>query len=197
MNDKDYIDAELFKEWSKAIFENARAHGWHDKPLSKEHYMGLIMTEVAEAVEADRNGRRAQTSEFEKLIGKYPRAIESETGKSWFMVTYKDYVKGSVEEEFADIVIRLLDMAYGLRGDKMEWRGYYPWGDTYHEDKTFIEQAWYYVKEVLNWGTMNISDSVSYIFDWADHLNIDLKKHVEWKMKYNEYRPYKHGGKKY
>ena len=42
-----------------------------------------------------------------------------------------------------------------------------------------------------------ISGSVSYIFDWADHMKIDLWKHIELKMRYNEMRPYKHGGKKY
>ena len=26
---------------------------------------------------------------------------------------------------------------------------------------------------------------------------IDLWQHIEWKMKYNELRSYKHGGKKY
>ena len=31
----------------------------------------------------------------------------------------------------------------------------------------------------------------------ADQLGIDLEWHIEHKMKYNELRPYKHGGKKY
>lgn len=29
------------------------------------------------------------------------------------------------------------------------------------------------------------------------HPDIDLDTHIKWKMKYNELRPYKHGGKKY
>ena len=44
---------------------------------------------------------------------------------------------------------------------------------------------------------MSISDCVSYMFDWAQHLGSDLGQHIEWKMKYNKLRPYKHGGKKY
>ena len=200
MNYKTYIEAELFKEWSKSIFENATKHGWHDKSISKQQYLGLIMTEVAEAVEADRNNRRANTemmAEIMKVQAESEYGLTPQWYDYWFMDYYREYVKGSIEEEFADVVIRILDMAYEIHGYKMRWRGYYPWGDVYHEDLTFIEQAWHYVKEVLNWGTMNISDSVSYIFDWADHLNIDLKQHIEWKMKYNEYRSYKHGGKKY
>lgn len=30
-----------------------------------------------------------------------------------------------------------------------------------------------------------------------DYFGIDLDTHIKWKMKYNELRPYKHGGKKY
>jgi hypothetical protein len=94
-------------------------------------------------------------------------------------------------------VIRVLDMAQEVHGDRMRWLGYYPCGQVYHEDKSFIENAWHFIRSVLNWGTMHISDSVSFMFDWAQDLGIDLWQHIEWKMKYNELRPYKHGGKKY
>lgn len=66
------------------------------------------------------------------------------------------------------------DMAQEVHGDRMRWLGYYPWGQVYHEDKSFIENAWYFIREVLNWGTMNISDSVSFMFDWAQDLGIDF-----------------------
>lgn len=195
MNYKDYIDVVKFKQLSKAVFENAVAHGWHEKPLSKAHHMGMIITEVAEAVEADRRGKRAMTNEFDALLNDRAKS------EQWYRLRFQDeygiYIKGSVEEEFADIVIRIFDMAQEIHGDRMVWKGYYPWSNTYHENEGFAENAWYFVKEVLNWGTMNISDSVSFIFDWADHLGIDLNKHIEWKMKYNELRDYKHGGKKY
>ena len=117
--------------------------------------------------------------------------------ESWFQVYYREYIKGSIEEEFADIVIRIFDMAQGIHGDKMVWKCYYPYGDRFMQDKSFVENAWHFTKETLNWGTMNITDSVFYIFDWADFLGIDLLTHIEWKMKYNELREYKHGGKKY
>jgi cobalamin biosynthesis Mg chelatase CobN len=35
----------------KEIWEIAASKGWHDKPISKEQYLGLIVTEAAEAVE--------------------------------------------------------------------------------------------------------------------------------------------------
>ena len=200
MKTENYLDPEKLNKWMKSIFENATAHGWHDKPISPEHYCGLIMTEMAEAVEADRNGRRAKT---EMMADVMKTQAEGEIGltqqwyETWFQTYYKEYIKGSIEEEFADVVIRVLDMAQEVHGDKMRWLGYYPYGQVYDERKSFIENAWYFIREVLNWGTMNISDCVSFMYDWAQDLGIDLDQHIEWKMKYNELRSYKHGGKKY
>ena len=201
MYKQNYLDPERLSKLQQKIWDIATAHGFHDKPMSTEHWSGLIMTEMAEAVEADRNNRRANTKGMAELIKLLQAASEEGLSDHWYKVWYseyyKSYIKGSIEEEFADIVIRVLDMAQEVHGDKMEWRGYYPYGQVYHEDKSFIENSWYFIREVLNWGTMNISDSVSFIFDWAHHLDIDLWQHIEWKMKYNELRPYKHGGKKY
>ena len=185
MKTENYLDPERLAKLQQRIWDVATAHGWHEQPISTEQYCGLIMTEMAEAVEADRNGKRF------KLTSAPPEDPQ------WFQGWYQEWVKGTIEEEFADVVIRVLDMAQEVHGDRMRWLGYYPWGQVYHEDKSFIENAWYFIREILNWGTMNISDSVSFMFDWAQDLGIDLWQHIEWKMKYNELRPYKHGGKKY
>ena len=191
MKASNYLDPERLAKLQQRIWEIATAHGWHEQPISTEQYCRLIMTEMAEAIEADRNGRRADMESFNERMSNLDGSDEC------FKEMYKRYVKGSIEEEFADVVIRVLDMAQEVHGDRMRWLGYYPWGQVYHEDKSFIENAWYFIREILNWGTMNISDSVSFMFDWAQDLGIDLWQHIEWKMKYNELRPYKHGGKKY
>ena len=185
MKTSNYLDPERLAKLQQRIWDVATAHGWHEQPIPTAQYCGLIMTEMAEAIEADRNGRRF------KLTSAPPEHPQ------WFQGWYQEWVKGTIEEEFADVVIRVLDMAQEVHGDRMRWLGYYPWGQVYHEDKSFIENAWYFIREILNWGTMNISDSVSFMFDWAQDLGIDLWQHIEWKMKYNELRPYKHGGKKY
>jgi NTP pyrophosphatase (non-canonical NTP hydrolase) len=192
MKTENYLDPERLAKLQQRIWDVATAHGWHEKPISTAQYCGLIMTEMAEAVEADRNGRRAEDADFKRAL-----TFEAANKDSYFKACYKDYIKGSIEEEFADVVIRVLDMAQEVHGDKMRWLGYYPYGQVYKENESFIENAWYFIREVLNWGTMNISDCVSFMFDWAQHLGIDLWQHIEWKMKYNELRPYKHGGKKY
>ena len=95
------------------------------------------------------------------------------------------------------LVIRLLDMAEEIHGDKITWLCNYPCGERYHPEKDFPSNAWILTHDVLNWGTLNIADAVAFMYDWAQHLGIDLDKHIEWKSKKNEFRPYKHGGKKY
>ena len=192
MKTSNYLDPERLAKLQQRIWEIATAHGWHEQPIPTAQYCGLIMTEMAEAIEADRNGRRSEDADFKRAL-----TFEAANKDSYFKACYKDYIKGSIEEEFADVVIRVLDMAQEVHGDKMRWLGYYPCGQVYHENDSFIENAWYFIREILNWGTMNISDSVSFMFDWAQDLGIDLWQHIEWKMKYNELRPYKHGGKKY
>ena len=191
MKTENFLEPERLAELQKRIWDVATAHGWHEKPISTAQYCGLIMTEMAEAVEADRNGRRADMESFNERMNTLDGSDDC------FKEMYKRYIKGTIEEEFADVVIRVLDMAQEVHGDKMRWLGCYPWGQIYHENDSFIENAWYFIREVLNWGMMNISDCVSFMFDWAQHLGIDLWQHIEWKMKYNKMRPYKHGGKKY
>ena len=185
---------------SNEAFRIALEHGWHDELLSEKHYLGLVMTEVAEAIEADRHGKRADTDTMAHIMKTQAEGGIGLTNgwyETWYGMYYNEYVKGSIEEEFADIVIRLLDMAICVHGDKMKWLGNYPCGSVYSEKNSFIENAWFFVHDVLNWGTMDISDCVSFMLDWAQDLGIDLWQHIEWKKKFNELRPYKHGGKKY
>jgi NTP pyrophosphatase (non-canonical NTP hydrolase) len=191
MDKQYYLDPERLSKVQHQIWNIATNHGWHEQPKSPEHWCGLIMTEMAEAVEADRNGRRADMESFNE------RMSNLDGGDECFKEMYKRYIKGSIEEEFADVVIRILDMTQEIHGERINWIGDYPCGEVFHEEKSFIENAWCFIRRVLNWSTMNISDSVSFMFDWAHHLDIDLWQHIEWKTKYNELRPYKHGGKKY
>ena len=177
------MDVEKLDRWAKEIHDNATAHGWHEEKHSPEHWLSLIMCEVAEAIEADRKGR------------KFIKCCCVPDDEQYFVGWYNEWVKGTVDEEFADIVIRLLDMAYELYGaDNLFWYGQH---SLFRDNKSFIEHAWYFVHDVLNSGMLNVTESVIYVYCWAEHLGIDLDQHIEWKMKYNESRPYKHGGKKY
>ena len=49
-------------------YRTACGHGFHDQELSNEHFLCLVISELMEAVEADRRGKRANVDWFEKKI---------------------------------------------------------------------------------------------------------------------------------
>ena len=60
------LNQDKLQEWARRIHENACAHGWHEEKKSDAHWLCMVITEVAEAVEADRKGRRANTQGHER-----------------------------------------------------------------------------------------------------------------------------------
>ena len=179
------IDNKKLQKLAKEIYEIAVAHGWHEETKPNGLWMALVVSEVAEAIEADRKNKHADASYF------LEHPLEVDTA---FKACYDSYIKGSIEEELADIVIRLLDYISVCWGDKYDW-WYKPYRFRIPDD--FPVAAWKLVKEYLNEGSMNVRDSIQYVLEWAEKLNIDIEQHIKWKMRYNSLRSYKHGGKKY
>ena len=68
MDKQNYLDPERLSKVQHQIWNIATNHGWHEQSKSPEHWCGLIMTEIAEAVEADRNGRRSEDAEFKRAL---------------------------------------------------------------------------------------------------------------------------------
>ena len=50
------IEAKQINEWVKKAYDNAVKHGWHEEEKSNAHWLMMVCTEVAEAVQADRKG---------------------------------------------------------------------------------------------------------------------------------------------
>ncbi|WP_196051999.1 hypothetical protein [Bacteroides clarus] len=177
-------------------YKTACDHGFHDEELSNEHCLCLVISELMEAVEADRKGKR-----FNKDAKETYELIQN---VKFCKVIYKNYIKGSVEEELADAVIRLLDLS-GLRNIHLELVTK-DIGDSideiaeYYKDDTFTE-AIYHISTlpVIYAGLCGyntaINETILSIFGLAKHLDIDLIWHVEQKMCYNELRESKHGKK--
>jgi NTP pyrophosphatase (non-canonical NTP hydrolase) len=181
----ELIDNEKLQKLAKEIYEIAVAHGWHEDTKPNGLWMALVVSEVAEAIEADRKNKHANVSFF------LDQPLETDTA---FKSHYEGCIKGSIEEELADIVIRLLDYINMRWSDKYDW-WYNPHSFRIPDD--FPVAAWKLVKEHLNEGSMNVRDSIQYVLECAEKLNIDIEQHIKWKMRYNSLRPYKHGGKKY
>ena len=82
-------------------YQNACDHGFHDRELSDNHCFMLVITELSEAVEADRKGRRADKAEFESVV-----SSNSDHMSEAFVDAFERLVKDTVEDELADTVIR-------------------------------------------------------------------------------------------
>ena len=84
-------------------------HGFHDTELSNGHLLMLVITELSEAVEADRKGKYFKgISTFEHEFNRYYALVDE---NKRFECAFEKYVKDTVSDEMADAVIRLLDLA--------------------------------------------------------------------------------------
>lgn len=189
------MNNEQLNALKERAYKTAVAHGFHEDVKPNVYYLGLVMSEMGEAINADRKGDHADTKGFEDGLAKFPP-----------MDCFNAYIKDSLEDEIADVVIRLLDFAgmkeynlvisdvasvtlgmirqsfseYGLPGILFRLNGWFFGPFSNNTEAVIIA--------VINF----ISDSFG-ILTGSDK---DLWWFVEQKMRYNELRP-KLNGKKY
>lgn len=181
-----------YNELKEKAHSNAVKHGWWDNKLSNEHCLMLVITEVGELVEADRKNKHPFELDMHKMACE--RHMENEVWNCrGFGNSFENSIKDTVEDEFADIVIRLFDLAgaLGVDFDKMQPCRYYRAFDKF----SFTENAFGLVKGLSRDAIgieKRIQFGINYVEGWAKSLNIDLVWHIEQKMKYNENRPFKH-----
>lgn len=117
-------------EISKKQHQLAKEKGFYDNPRELGTLLMLTVSELSEALEADRCGRFADIPSFEQYFNGGVSNLQK-------MEAFKMYVKDTLEDEIADTFIRL--------------------------------------------------------FDLCGYLDIDIDKHIRYKMWYNSTRPQKHG----
>lgn len=177
-------------------YQCAVTHGWHEENLSDEHFLCLVISELMEAVEADRKGKHAKVAMFKEWQGNSVPLTE-ETRIRRFMEDFEAFIKGTVEEELADTCIRLLDLA-GLRGydlDRLDYEG----SDTEDYSEMNFTESMYRICVYVTDGFYNeyYDTLLNEIFAFCKDRSIDIFWFINQKMKYNELRPYKHGDKSY
>ena len=178
-------------------YKTACEHGFHEQELSNEHCFCLVISELMEAVETDRKGKRANVDRYNKKIAnsRICQGLDPDIPKErGYEVAYNETIKGSIEEELADAVIRLLDLA-GLRNLNLNR---FALVNVVSKKKTFTENIYSIVKDITNY-KYTLEELVNYaitqVFVLSDILDIDLLWHIEQKMKYNELREKMHGKK--
>lgn len=104
-------------ELSKIVYEANKEKGFHDKGRSFAETCMLIVSEISEAVEADRNELGLNDELGKELVSVcYSELVHN---KTFDAEQFKDEIKDSVEDELADALIRILDEA-GRRGMDIE-----------------------------------------------------------------------------
>lgn len=189
-------------ELRNKAYKTACEHGFHDEELSNEHCLCLVISELMEAVEADRKGRLGKKckSRFEMDYNRYPALVEEEKR---FKCSFEKNVKDSLPDELADAAIRLLDLA-GYRGiaiEKFTEEMIYESTESCN-DESFTESIYAIAMIPVRFEyeydysfDKQLNSMLLGIIGLSNYMGIDLLWHVEQKMRYNELRENKHGKK--
>jgi hypothetical protein len=101
-------------------FEYAEKQGFHERPINLRERLKLAVSELSESLEADRNERWCGDPLVEvECTGRSINLLERAPG----VITKQEYekkIRGTVEEELADAIIRLADIA-GIYGIDLDW----------------------------------------------------------------------------
>lgn len=180
------IKKEDINNWSKDAYTIAVEHGWHEREYSHHHWYAMIVSEMFEAMEAERKGLRAEMGLFHinEIIGNTE--------------LFEKRIKDTFEDELADVCIRCFDFM-GLNDIKLNDV------DSWPQFKT-TDVLTEYIYHMMDIVTMKDNDLhprdkcffiLAIIVNICDQKNIDINQFIKMKMAYNKNRQYKHGGKKY
>lgn len=166
----------------------------------------LVVSELCEALEQDRKNQPkiADLKTFHECIG---NATRSEAFPKIYSANFEVYVKDTIEDELADVVIRLLDFArgYDITID-VDRFGVSP---GLHSEKVFSAMLWHVsgIIHQFDFGMNKNADSlflqervvnkaILNVMHIAHKMHMELQMHIELKMQYNSYRE-QLNGKKY
>lgn len=86
---------------AKAVHANCLEKGFYENPVSIMGSLCLVHSEVSEALSADAKGLHC-TADVAFISNLETDEI--------FLASYEEHVKGTFEEEMADIILRVLDL---------------------------------------------------------------------------------------
>ena len=180
--EKKSMKIEDIRELCKEAHENAVRHGFWNEEHDIRHYLMLVITELAEAVQAYRKGGFAKRNMYEKIVKE--RSYTKE-------MAYLLSVKGTFEEKMADACIRLMDLAG--RSDVEFPDDYDSLGFLDERGITIVLfKAIFFMQNAMS---RDAGELVMYFIRLSEAIGIDIEWHIRQKMAYNASRPYLHGNK--
>lgn len=163
-----------------AAHENSKKKGFWSENLSNEHALMLVITELSEAIEAHRKGRKSDISYYDEAVERYDE-------RAWFECNIKD----TMEDEFADAAIRILDLM-GKHGHRVITAP----ALNYDHELMLTDNLFALTSMIIDAKAFTEEDAnviLSSIIHFSKELKIDLDFHVSAKMKYNQLREALHG----
>lgn len=100
-------------ESAEIIYQNNKAKGFWDNERNVGELLMLVTSELGEAMEASRKDKYADWEGFEFELTDDDFHTKEQARREAFRI----FIKDSFEDEIADAVIRLLDLAHGLKID--------------------------------------------------------------------------------
>jgi NTP pyrophosphatase (non-canonical NTP hydrolase) len=185
MTDNKIDFAKLIEE-STAIAKN---NGFHDKPMVEEETLMLVISEIVECLESH---RKAKFSSQRALT-----ALKTANVDRIFTADFEEFIKDTMEDEFADICIRLAHYA-GRKGINAEDVRLEAETELVDLQGTVIENFGKYLFGLTKIVYSIIEDadcvgrSLGRIIFLCNQMDIDLVTHIYLKTEYNKTRPYKH-----
>lgn len=184
----------VLKQLAPECYNTSKSKGFWDEgeARNKGKMVMLMVSELGEACDAHRKGRMVPDYNS-PMMEDWHKETDIDIWKSY----YESLVKGTVGEELADFIIRVLDYVHGWkrRLERQDFRKdstkdfsndllkLVKWSlDSYHEDMgeyQFSGKDWSYL----------LTATVAFC-DWWD---IDIIANLRWKMKYNTLREHMHG----
>ncbi len=179
-------------ELKDKAYQNAKAHGFHDEGYSDEHYLMLTIVKLSNAVEAYSENKRADIKSYNEFATYWKDRD----------LAFQKYIKDSLEDKFADVIIQWLDVA-GV--EKFTFKDEYP--KNKHDDysiKKLLDKfglptvIFFIIQQLIydSCGTKGITivQPMIYTIDCVSfYLGADLWYFVKEKMKFNEGREKLHG----
>lgn len=170
---------------------NAVKHGFWEGGNSDMHYLCLVLCELAEAVEAKRKNKQAQWKMFEWQVSR-EQPVEN-VEKHW-RYCFEHFVKDTLGDELADAYIRICDLAgrYSFEASSKEALHSY----IVERGMSFTENV-LVLASVVTDGKLELKGKLLFCMRQIERLaeleEVDLLKHIEHKMRYNQLREWKHG----
>lgn len=176
---------ETLVQLQSCIHSNAVEKGfWEEKGArNKGEMVMLIVSEISECLEAHRVSKRTDPAAAAWM--------ESSTDyHHLYQEHFPEKIKNTVEDEAADVVIRILDYLAGWEIVFCEREYRKPSTGNFAHDLLRLNHyvlCAFHSDPAKDWGYV-----LAAIFAFCQWNKIDIENHIRWKMVYNSRRPYKH-----